>query len=1481
MQIVEPHVFQGLQQDIAATKCDINLLIDAKNIKLDYNGEGTSLSITNEIGPKELTLYEYSSNKPISIQGSYLGHCVLNKFIVLFTHNPNAKTDFIYRIDTSTDSYFTKILFNGNLSEGQLGFNLDYPIQSIGMYESELIQKVYWTDNLNQPRMINIMDNSDQDDNTYKKYDFVQQLNLQENVSIIKNYGEGKFSHGVIQYIFTYYYKYGQETNIFYVSPLYYISFINRGASPEESCANSFTIRLNNLETRFDFVRIYSIHRTSLEGEPDVRRVTDISLTANDGTKLNSVSYTDTGREGNPVNAAEVMYLGGQTIAAKTIAQKDNVLFLGGLKLQRPAFNKNIKQNLSNILSSVDIDYQVGYRIVKLYASDNYYMNGLNATTFEDLNTKDILSDKIKNNGGIVACKEILDTLNQQNSFTKTVPTAGFKPQDYYRLGIQFQYKDGSWSEPIIIPSKHPRDDFSKKNPNSDYRGYDNGCFQILNSNNCWYEAIPNLVLKMTSSDNSLTKYLQELWNLGYRKIRPLVVYPNQNEQRTICQGIIGSTISPSQSENNNKKLIYPSWFYRPDTGPQKGTVYDNRGVWFKDPGTSKYHDIQWFVSPTKYFDQISQNYVYDANDTSYFTESMNYLAEIQGEGRVLQGKDANDYKESYFTINENFYTLNSPDIEHNTNFQYIDYTNLYISNWGYTVLDDTYVSYEIQTETPPIWSSAATIKNSFNTGCPGTFIGGFLYSDGYADDYGTDKDVRYGGKNYKGVKYRVFTWQGEGSLNNDNVRADGGAQSAKLKKKCFSNLHLGNSVFNNKGEFKLECDPVLYDSDQPTIVKIDNTIYTANIDTMLSPSSVQPAVALLTMEDTYKIGKNYYPKDSDFINVSDLPLNPVDSLNNITSRSAKIPLLFTWGDRDDSDTAESKYKDSGVYSTIKINGKYAMIDNAGNQTNLNFFQKPVRMKYKSSPHIVLKNSNGFDVTSNNIFQSRIPIVELFRKPKDDTIFGGVSEDAYMSSSWIPAGEAISIKEILGAKTKLVEDEYTYQNIPSLNIYYDYGDTWYQRYDFLKTYPYTFEDINQVTEIVSTQIETKINIEGRYDKNIGQMDNTTMHPTNFNLINDVYSQKDNFFGYTILREDYYENDSFPNQVTWSLIKNPGADIDTFTNITLAAVADADGTKGSIQDIVSWQDNLYCFQNKAISQLMFNNRVQIPTSDGTPIEISNNYKMEGIKVIYDNLGIDNFKNVAPTLGGVYFINSFNNDLYLMSSQAPQNITETKYMKTWYSNLVSGQWTKNNYTVQLYFDDINNELYTFTKNETLRYNAKIQQFTSFLSYDSIEGLCSASNKTFFIKDSKLYEAFKGLPNYFFGKYQDYKVSFVSRGVQQQDMSRIDKVFDTIHFRGDRWNNINKEELSYEQPFDYIRVSNEYQDTGEVLLSYQQGRPSNLKKKFRIWNITIPRDSIRKRDRIRNPWCKITLGSSPKYRNGNTDFIQLHDIEVTSFT
>lgn len=91
-----------------------------------------------------------------------------------------------------------------------------HPAQTLGIYEGELVQKVYWVDGKNQPRSINIVAdklryNKDISELTEEEksklypqgcFDFTQELELNEEVTVTREEGGGAFSPGTIQYAF-------------------------------------------------------------------------------------------------------------------------------------------------------------------------------------------------------------------------------------------------------------------------------------------------------------------------------------------------------------------------------------------------------------------------------------------------------------------------------------------------------------------------------------------------------------------------------------------------------------------------------------------------------------------------------------------------------------------------------------------------------------------------------------------------------------------------------------------------------------------------------------------------------------------------------------------------------------------------------------------------------------------------------------------------------------------------------------------------------------------------------------------------------------------------------------------------------------------------------------------------------------------------------------------------------------------------------
>ena len=272
------HTIKGIQRDLTVSKFSSEFAFDAQNIRITARDHNTLLSITNEKGNKEIILKD--ANKDVTgINGTVIGYNVLNEYVTLFTTDikENKQEDTIYRLTKKEDTegkYFECIV----LYKGNLKFDVSNPIESLGVFENNDIQKVYWIDGKNQARVINITSKKEVRDKwNDNSFDFIQKLKLQEEVSVQRLGFGGTFAAGIIQYAFSYYNLYGQESNIFYTTPINYISYKDRGASPEDKISNSFKIKLTGVDDSFDFLRIYSIHRTSIDAVPTVKRVVDLA----------------------------------------------------------------------------------------------------------------------------------------------------------------------------------------------------------------------------------------------------------------------------------------------------------------------------------------------------------------------------------------------------------------------------------------------------------------------------------------------------------------------------------------------------------------------------------------------------------------------------------------------------------------------------------------------------------------------------------------------------------------------------------------------------------------------------------------------------------------------------------------------------------------------------------------------------------------------------------------------------------------------------------------------------------------------------------------------------------------------------------------------------------------------------------------------------------------------------------------------------
>lgn len=1401
MMQVENHTFASLQQDISISKQDSQYLIDAHNIRITAREGETLLSVTNERGPKELKLVN-SDGDVVPIKGTIIGYCTLNDYLVLFTtgetenHDP---FDCIYRIDMSKEDPEVFVLYYGE-GPASLNFSIEHPIEAITDYENENIQKVYWTDGLNQPRIINIKTNTKYEWNG--AFDFVPSLELAEQISITRDTNaSGMFASGVIQYAFTYYNKYGQESNIFYVSPLNYISHYDRGGSPEDVISVAFKINVKRFDTNFDYLRIYSIHRTSHDAIPTCKRVQDISI--KDSIKdvlVPSITYLDTGTSGDTIDPASLLYKGGEEIIASSIAAKDGTLFLGNISFQRPSIQNIVVENSTTF--------------------KNHVRKGNNRaiTDVQDVILPVTSSGPYRHSNGL-------------NSYA-----AGFKNNEYYRLGIQAQYKNGKWSEPVFI---------------EDYK-VDSGQLYpkiVIDSKNK-KDTLKKVIIKSSLDKNQVSA----LYNAGYKKVRPVVVFPEMQDRSVLLQGVGCPTVYTNNSRDEDKKndtYAQSSWFFRPQIPTVNMDEYKEK--------YSTYGGVPYGVHKT--------SIPYTSNELTWYPKTIRSV-EIQG--------SFNDVNQ--FRIDGNTFTFHSPDIVFDNSLWSRNLAGLQCRIVGIAQFTTTLSDIYLQTSSPTInGKCAGFIPRSSTRDKANGILAGLYYEDYMVDD---NSGTEFGTYPYQWspFKWMVYPWQKNGSLNNDvNRPANTGIRSANLSKKIISNLRYSDTIWRpqnvvNDEKNDLTIDnttvPQLFSSNEVSIVKLGKYIYKGNIDTLLAPDEEEGLYFAFGILEGQEADLGDGSKES-------YEAGPYSiTLKGINTPFYSEAFWKTWAVVQEGDASNpniDKVLQSGLYRGVKSagnlwefrhNNTYKVSDF---YTDLAINKEPVRMKYKSTPHIVIKlegNTNAMGgLAGANSHDCVLPIIELYKNYDKDTTFGGQSDDAIKANKWLPAGEPVTLYP-----GKECEYNYTY------------GDTWFARYDCLKTYPFTIEDINQIVEIGSFMLETRLNIDGRYDRNRGQLDNTSMSPINFNLFNPVYSQKDNFFTYRILDDDFYKLNQFPNQFTWSTQKTAGQDIDPWTTVTLASTFDMDGSKGQIRSLNVWGDTIYCFQDNEVSAIMFNSRVQIPTSDGVPIEISNSYKVDGKRTVLEGAGCANKFAICPTPTGLYFIDSVGGHFQAIGSNGLTDLSLSKGMVTWLGKQKTTLWKPNEYTIRVFYDKNDKDIYIVTGKEALCYSEAIGEFISYMSYENIPVMFNVVDKFYCVKNNYINQMFEGEYNYFFGEYKDYDITFVSNGkTSSGDMSTIDKVYTNLEFRADKWSDKFNSILSSESPFDYIRVWNEYQDTGEVLLLNKPNKPSPLKKKFRVWRIQIPRDAHNRRDRIRNTWCKIKLGSSPKYNNGNNSFIQLHDAAV----
>lgn len=459
------------------------------------------------------------------------------------------------------------------------------------------------------------------------------------------------------------------------------------------------------------------------------------------------------------------------------------------------------------------------------------------------------------------------------------------------------------------------------------------------------------------------------------------------------------------------------------------------------------------------------------------------------------------------------------------------------------------------------------------------------------------------------------------------------------------------------------------------------------------------------------------------------------------------------------------------------------------------------------------------------------------------------------------------------------------------------GDTYFQRWDSVKTIPASSDDVNQVVDIASVMIESHINLDGRTDLDRGITKLCSIDWSNFGSLNTVYSQTDNFLG-SYDFDDSLNLDNYPSSILWTSQKNSGADVDEWTHITLGSTMAMDGDKGSVQALRRFQNSILAFQDKGIAEVLFNSRTQLSTTEGIPVEIANSGKVDGKRYITSKYGVQNKWSIVEGKNGLYFVDNMNKAFCAFNGQGIDNISEKLGFGSWFrANNVITSWTPKNFdNIISFYDQRNSEVYLvrsenkYSEAPCLVYNEMLNAFSSFYDYGSVPMMINIQDRFVAFKDKFLWIQNEGRYNNFFGQYFPYWVTY---RVTPEPYG--DKIWTNLEYRADAYQvldstgketvpeseliNANNSAYYPDLTFDDIKIWNEYQATANMAMQ--------AIKKFRIWRAAIPRavktDSNKYGlDRIRNPWIYLRFKRNVEETNPYeaNSLMQLHNIITKYF-
>lgn len=1508
---------RGMNQDISKSKRSPEFYYEANNIRITTTSNDTLGSVTIDKG-NNIVFSLGTGTKYI------IGATSIDKYIVLFATD-NLGGDEIWKINEE-NSYEKEVIFSGNLN-----FSTNNYIEAIPSYENKTLQKVYWVDGVNPLRVINILKPPVED---YPELlDAVPFYNISQPRLESIGYG-GLHTSGQIQYAYNLAIKNGQQTRVSPASELIPLVKQDGGGEVNEIVGQINNIVINNVDTKFDIIKVYAIKYTSYNQAPVV------SLIAEEYINGITFRHKDDGKIIYNISMEELLFLGGNPFIPKTIESKKNRLILG-----------NITENYFDInvgLTPEDEGYYDtrAFRFPKNTTetyikeknvsdkNDLKYLSGTDSVVFKD----DEATPIPKEHDCITELdvKGLGEVIVTETSTIKPATTPYF--QEYLKSnGSGVYYFEDL---PDTLPEDAPR--FVNIQ---------------MGFNNSSYSSISKMVLTDVEAHHS--------------NFKSFII--NQ------LNSLTGEDISITLDSSNNIRIVY---FYPEGTEPAPEIL---------TPSTSiKIYEQVEVTETTESMVSSEDGYFYLPNSSTFGAKGNNIKIEIvkkslNNKYKVLKTNEIYrfgiEFFNAYGQVSQPHWIcdLRTPS---DGNFKSNDCLTLKVTLnnlnklktqgvVGYRVkrVERTDADKTIITQGIP---NACIFQETFlhkledlqnEAGVPNTVKGKEFADDGHVkmptpfirginqlngekgDDFNDPKPVA---RNAKDGGYVYSDWSSIVALSHGNPKL------------CQPVLDTGTGYDMDEGPNDWPFPEILRLASTKPELHNHNTYQETRLGLLYSPE-------ILFLNPQF--GNNLKIRATKKI---------VNKLEDCSTWAKQISTSnFTYG----GDTKkiwtkepETKYSVSvgDVIFDLKIRGKFnlftssenrdsagksdihsqGMIGPAGGLTQrinkLHYYRKFNFESYANSNYESLKgnprnvgageagivyNGEGEKYTFNNhLFELitdynpfaqanprnfRTIVTDLFASEIEDTNAPIISvnsignrcvpflvgeDDKTLEEFIAPVAGVATAANNLRTELALVEiyrelsNQYggdTYE-ARSNNSYIDIGN-----YSSLKglntattqidkpgdTYVTNFKfqrianNLAQVEnmkytnfiEIVEVPIESSINNDYRHDLSVYGWDNN-FQPSlaDYHKYNRVYSQEPIATATSANPFTFEAIRHFNNKILATKVKTAGELIDSWTDVLINEELTLDGKYGELIKIISLPTVDLAFQEKAIAALQIQPRIQQVTNDGLGVELGTGQVLYDYTYFTTDSGCTNPRGVFKSPSAAYYVDSLNKSINRITGEGLQGLTSFHGLKSFMDGRFSDSYHKS-INIHGAYDPINSDVYFIFKDDfALKFNEQTNSFTDFFPIEEANIMFKSKYSLYSSNNSK--DIYKHFIGDVGSYYGSIKDSYITYIMNPNP--HADCIFDNLQFKSELYSGdtdvYSTDGINFIVPIKSIQAWNEYQNTGEVDLVHGV----NIARTFRDWNLWIPQPAGEMLSRMRGNWIKIKF----KIDNTNNYRLVLHDIILT---